>query len=157
MPMVTPFAVAFLLIAAPALAGNYVVTCTGPCTASDGTTQPAGTVLNRILADPGFDPGPGLALAPDTGQAVYAPPQAAPTTIDPLAFIARFTVEEQTAMAKAAQTNPQVLLLMLKLTGAASISSSDPSVIAGVGAMVAGGWVTQARSVRVLDFSLTSP
>jgi len=157
MPMVRAFVVAFSMLTAPAFAGSYVVQCSTPCTASDGTTQPAGTAVNRILADPGFDPGPGLALAPDTGQSVYAPPAPVPTSLTASAFIARFTPAEQNAMATAAQTNPQILLLLIRLSAAQSINASDPTVIGGVNAMAAAGLLTQARAAQVLNYSKASP
>lgn len=64
---------ALLLLIIPAYAGSYVIVCSSSCIASDGTTQPPGTILNRIVADPSFDPGTGLTLQSDTGQVVYAP------------------------------------------------------------------------------------
>ena len=70
-------AVILAAIGGPALAApsDQVVQCTAPCQAADGTTQPTGTFLNRIYADPAtFNPGPGLTLIPDTGQAIYVPP-----------------------------------------------------------------------------------
>ena len=69
-----------LALAVPARAAQqYVVTCSAPCLAPDGTTQPAGTALNRIVASAGFSPGAGLALVPDIGQALYLPPMPATT------------------------------------------------------------------------------
>lgn len=45
----------------------------GGCIASDGTIQPKGTALNRIVAAADFNPGAGLKLALDDGRPVYAP------------------------------------------------------------------------------------
>ncbi|WP_298281295.1 hypothetical protein [Acidocella sp.] len=73
----------FVAHAAPA---NYAIECTAPCVASDGTTQPAGTFLNTVVADPsnGWLPTDGagnsqdVKLVPDTRQPVYVPKQASP-------------------------------------------------------------------------------
>ncbi len=140
-----------LLIASPAFAGDYVVTCTAPCTAPDGTTQPAGTVINRILADPTFDPGPGLSIQPDTGQAVYAPPPAPITTISALAFIGRFTAAEQSAMMA---SNP---MWGLQIAAAGTVDVTDPRVIAGLQAAVKAGVLTAARGAQVLNLAAASP
>jgi hypothetical protein len=75
-------ALAAFLIASTAHAAptRYLVVCTAPCTAPDGTTQPVGTALNRVLADPAqFNPGDGLSLVADDGRAIYAPPAPAIT------------------------------------------------------------------------------
>ncbi len=140
-----------LLIAGPALAGNYVVTCTAPCVASDGSTQPAGTVLNRIVADPGLSPGTGLALAPDTGQLVYAPPPKPVTTIGALAFIRRFTPAEQLALTAA---NPT---WGIQIAAAGTITVTDKTLIADMTAAVTAGALTQARMTQVLDLAVVSP
>lgn len=115
-----------LLFAAPAFAGNYVVTYAAPCVASDGTTQPAGTVVNRILADPTFNPGMGLTLQPDTGQAIYSPPVQVPTSIQSLAFISRFTPAEQSALMTA---NP---MWGIQIVAAGTVDVTDPRVIDGI-------------------------
>ena len=145
------FAAVALLFSAPAFAGNYVVTCTAPCVASDGTTQPAGTVLNRILADPTFNPGPGLSLQPDTGQAVYVPPPAPVTTISALAFIGRFTTAEQSALMSA---NP---MWGLQIAAAGTVDVTDPRVIAGIDAAVKAGALTQSRMTQILNLAIASP
>ena len=155
--MVKYFAALALLIATPAFAGNYVVTCSGPCVASDGTTQPTGTVINRILADPTFNPGAGLTLQPDTGQAIYAPPAAVPTTIAPEDFINRFSVAEQQAIVTATQTNWQLQLWMNKLTASSSVDVTDPRTTGGIQALVSAGLLTAARGVQVLNLAVTSP
>ena len=140
-----------LLISAPAFAGNYVVTCTTSCTALDGTTQPAGTVINRILADPTFNPGPGLSLQPDTGQAVYVPPAKPQTTISALAFIGRFTTAEQSALTTA---NP---MWGLQIAAAGTVDVTDPRVIAGIDAGVKAGALTQSRMTQILNLAIASP
>ena len=151
--MVNRFIIAALtlLISAPAFAGNYVVTCTAPCVAPGGSTQPAGTVINRILADPTFSPGPGLSLKPDTGQAVYAPPPPPVTTISALAFIGRFTAAEQSALMSA---NP---MWGLQIAAAGTVDVTDPRVIAGLDAAVKAGAITQARATQVLNLAVASP
>ncbi len=140
-----------LLIAPPVFAGQYVVTCTAPCAAPDGTTQPAGTVINRILADPSFNPGPGLSIQPDTGQAVYAPPAAPVTTISALAFISRFTPAEQSALMTA---NP---MWGLQIAAAGTVDVTDPRVIAGIDAAVKAGALTQSRMTQILNLAIASP
>ena len=140
-----------LLLSAPAFAGNYVVICTAPCVASDGTTQPPGTVINRILADPTFDPGPGLSLQPDTAQAVYAPPPPPVTTISALAFIGRFTAAEQSALMSA---NP---MWGLQIAAAGMVDVTDPRVIAGIDAAVKAGALTQSRMTQILNLAIASP
>jgi hypothetical protein len=138
-------------------AANYVVVCATTCTAFDGTTQPAGTALNRIIADPTFNPGPGLALIPDTGQSIYAPPPPAPTIIAPLDFMSRLTPAEQTAIATAGQSNAQILLFLLKLSGATQVDVTDPLTVAGVNAMVSAGLLTAPRGAQILNLLQASP
>ena len=134
-----------------ARAGNYVVACAASCVAADGTTQPAGTVLNRIVADPGFSPGTGLALAPDTGQAVYTPPPKKVTTIGALEFIDRLTPTEQAAFMSA---NP---MWGLQIAAAGTVNVTDPRVITGMAAGVKDGAITQARVTQVLNLAVASP
>lgn len=66
-----------LLLALPAHAGRYLVVC-GPasCVASDGTTQAAGTALNRIVWDgkTAYAPQAGQQVVPDDGRTLYQPP-----------------------------------------------------------------------------------
>ncbi|APH54834.1 Hypothetical protein GbCGDNIH9_5068 [Granulibacter bethesdensis] len=63
---------ASLLLGAAAPA-SYVQICTAPCVAQDGTTQPAGTVLNRAvwIKPPARDAT--TEWQPDQGQALYHP------------------------------------------------------------------------------------
>ncbi len=75
--VVGALAAATLTVAEAQTIGQYVVVCTAPCTAFDGTVQPAGTVLNRVLASAGVvvtdaaGNAAVVALQPDTGQALY--------------------------------------------------------------------------------------
>jgi len=68
----------FLLLAlgwiGPAHAGTYVLQCTTPCRASDGTTRPIGTFLQKVEWD-GVRPyaPPGFNVVPYTNQTVYQP------------------------------------------------------------------------------------
>jgi hypothetical protein len=137
---------ALSLITTPALAGNYVVTCTIPCIVSDGTTQPAGTVLNRIVADSTFRPGAGLSIVPDTGQAVYALSVPALTVIPTAQYVARFTASEQSAIIAA----PAGLELWLTLLAYPSVDLTNPQVTAGVAALVSAGLLTSTRATQIL-------
>ncbi|AHJ63432.1 Hypothetical protein GbCGDNIH3_5068 [Granulibacter bethesdensis] len=65
-------AVIALLLGAAAPA-SYVQVCTAPCVAQDGTTQPAGTVLNRaVWIEPPAHDGT-TEWRPDQGQPLYQP------------------------------------------------------------------------------------
>lgn len=69
----------FILIASPSFAASYVVQCNNVsgCLAPDGTTQPNGTYLNRIVVAPAdiasgvAAPQSGTLWVPDTGQQIY--------------------------------------------------------------------------------------
>jgi hypothetical protein len=151
--MIRALAVALLLpTMALASPGRYVVQCTAACTASDGTSQPAGTNIIRVLADPAtFAPGAGLVLVPDTGQALYAPPAPAPLTIDALAFIRRFTSTEQQTLQAA---DP---LWGLQIAAAGMINVTDPTLLASMQQAVSQGLLTQGRMAQVLNLSVASP
>lgn len=140
------FILTLSLLATPAFAGNYVLVCTAPCIASDGTTQPAGTVVNRIIADPTFSPGAGLSLQADTGQAMYAPPAAPVTTIPTVAYVARFTQAEQLAIV----ANQSGLALWLQLLAYQSIDLTNSLVTGGMAELVGLNLVTQARATVIL-------
>jgi hypothetical protein len=152
---------AFLLLAfcsaAHAAPGTYVVQCTASCVAIDGTTQPAGTALNRIVADPDtFNPGTGLTLVPDTGQAIYQPPVVA-KQIGALDFIGRFTTAEQQAIQSAGQSNWQVQLWMTQLAAAGTVNVTDTRVTTGMAQLVTLGLLTQQRSDQILNLGTKSP
>lgn len=132
---------------------HYVVVTTASWLAPDGTTQPAGTVVNRIIADPGFNPGPGMELVADTGQVMYQP-QWPVGTISPTAlFIARFSSAEQAAVVG----NTATLALWLTLLAYQEIDVSDARVVAGMAALAAAGVVTSARATQILNLGVSSP
>ena len=64
-----------VLAATAAHADTYVLHCTGPCTAMDGTTQPAGTFIRTFAWDgvTPYTPPPNTEAIPYTGQTLYAP------------------------------------------------------------------------------------
>jgi hypothetical protein len=64
--------------------GNYVLLLAAPTVMSDGTTQPAGTPVERITWD-GVSPyyPAGYTVVPDTGQVCYSP-VVAPSPLMPL-------------------------------------------------------------------------
>lgn len=73
--------IALLASVAPALAapGTYLEVCSpGSCRALDGSTQPAGTVINRVVVDPATFSKPGVAYVPDDRRPIYSPATAAP-------------------------------------------------------------------------------
>jgi hypothetical protein len=88
------------------------------------------------------------------GTAFHAPAPPAPpapiTTMSPLEFMARFTANEQTAIATAAQANASVLLWMLKLSGATFVDLADPQTKAGIDALVTAGLLTAERETAIL-------
>jgi len=151
--VILKLAAVFCLLALPATAGQYVVICTAPCVASDGTTQPVGTVLNRILASPGFVPGSGLSIVTDAGQTAYAPPVAVPTVITTAQYVARFAPSERTAI----MATPASLNLWLTLLAYTSIDVTDPQVTAGVAALVSANLLTAARGAQILNLAVASP
>lgn len=61
----------------------------------------------------------------------------------------RFTSPELSALALAAQSNPQILLWMTMGAGAA-IDVTDPQVAAGMDALVGAGVITSARKSEIL-------
>jgi hypothetical protein len=146
---------ALLLASAPAFAQAQTdaygrpVTCSGagPVTCSvDGATVTAPTIAAAITTLNGMAP------------ASYVPPAPPPsTTIAPLDFMARLTPAEQTAIATASQSNAQILLFLLKLSGATQVDVTDPLTIAGVNAMVGAGLLTTPRGAQILDLSRASP
>jgi hypothetical protein len=141
-----------LLLTTPALAqSSFVVVCTAPCIAGDGTTQPIGTVLNRILAAPGFNPGPGLALAPDTGQGLYAQAPTVPTSLPSLVFLQRLTTAELTAIGTG---SPGIGLIIV---AEGTVSNTSPVLLAQFANAVSQGWVTPARAAQILNFAVSSP
>ena len=114
MSVVVRAALLALALLAPfsAHAATYALVC-GPstCTASDGTTQPAGTALATIIWDghTTYTPPAGEQAVPFAGQPIYQPVVPHPTTITSAAFLARFTPTEQAAVQAAAAAAPGTL------------------------------------------------
>lgn len=146
-----------LLSSASAAAANYLVVCSTPCVASDGTTQPTGTALNRVIADPAFDPGAGFSLVVDDGRALYAPAAPAMTLINPLAFRNRFTAAERQAIITAGRSNAAVQDVYDSLLAAIQVDVSDPTTIAGIQALEAAGVIGAGRAATVLNLAVSSP
>jgi len=109
-----------------------------------------GNAVNRIVADPGFVPGPGLTTIPDDGRALYVPPTPNPTTISKVAFLARFTSTELLAIASAAQTQPAINSWLITAQAYDQINLLDPTTIAGVEALAAAGLITSERATVIL-------
>jgi hypothetical protein len=126
-----------------------VLTCSGQkpivCHSPDGITA-ANDAMGPIIQ--------AFNATPPAGVSAYAPP---PTTIAPLDFMARLTPVEQSAIANASQSNAQVLLFLLKLTGATAVDVTDALTQAGMAAMIAANLITSARGAQILDLSRASP
>ncbi len=135
----------------------YVTVCAKPCVAPDGTTQPAGTALARVMANPGWNPGANMVLVPDTGQNLYRVPAPAPTNISSYDFMLRFTPFEQQAIQTAAQSNWQIQLWMTMIASKHRLNVADPKITGGMQALVSAGLLTAARSAQILDLNQTSP
>ena len=140
-----------LLFPFAAHASSYVLVCASPCEV-DGTTQPAGTALSRVIWDGStpFAP-PGMNVVPDTGQTLYTPTLSAPTTISALAFIQRFTAAEQTALMAANST------WGVMIAAAGTIDVTNALLIAQMQAAVTAGALTQARVTQILNLADSSP
>lgn len=154
--MVIRAAFAAMLALAPlaAHADSYLLVCGQPgCTASDGTTQPAGTALNRILWDgrTPFSAPPGELVTPDDGRAIYAPKVPHPTTILSIAFLDRFTAAEQGAVQQAAAAAPTTLGVGLT-TGlaAGTIDLTSPTLKTWMDGLVSAGAITAARETAIV-------
>lgn len=152
-----------LLATAPARAATYLLVC-GPasCHAADGTTQPAGTALGRIVWDghaPYAAPA-GEQVVPDDARAVYQPARrrGASTIITASAFLARFSPAEQAAVQQAAAAQPATIGVGLttglaagtiNLTGCAA-ACADPKLRPWMDSLVAAGAITAARETEIL-------
>ena len=146
--MIRTLAALLLLLALPAYAApsNYALVCTAPCVASDGTTQPAGTVLGKVLANPDWNPGAGKQIVPDTGQAVYVPiPSPPPVTINTDALIGRFTNAELAAIAG----NPNMLGGLIRVLSQQTITLTSAQITTTLTALVTAGVLTQARATAI--------
>lgn len=132
---------------------TWILTLAAPMVMPDGTTQPAGTAVERIVWDgkTPYTPAAGLALVADTGQTVFVPAPPVPTTIASLAYIQRFTSAEQTALMAA---DP----LWAVLTAAAgTIDVTNALLLTEMAAAVTAGLLTQARSTQILNLAVSSP
>ncbi|MGI4796791.1 MAG: hypothetical protein ACRYG8_22615 [Janthinobacterium lividum] len=67
-----------------------------------------------------------------------------------LQFMNLLTVSEQTAIATAAQSNANVLVWLLKISGATYVDLGDAATIAGVDAMATAGLLSAARAAAIL-------
>jgi hypothetical protein len=156
--MLKYFAALGLLLGGAALAAqpsSWAVVCTAACQAPDGTTQPAGTTVQKIWWNgvSVWPAPPNSRVTPDTGQAVYVAPTAPVTALPVAQYVARFTQAEQVAAA----SNPQTLTLWLLLLANPAVDSTDIRVQAGAAALVSAGVVTQARATQILNSGNSSP
>lgn len=149
------------LVALPVLAaapGSQVIVCIASCVASDGTTQPIGTVLNRVMAGSGYTPTDGagnpstVQLAPDTGQALYGAPPS--TRITASQFFARFTTAETAAIWSAAAPlslyTQQVVPGLVQWMSSQTIDLTSPALKAWMDTLVTAGAITSARETQIL-------
>lgn len=92
---------------------------------------------------------------------VFAPPAAEPeepnklplsygTRITPLAFIDRWTPEEEVAIRTAAKTSVEVESLIARVQLATFIDLADPRTVAGINALVAANLLTAERATAIL-------
>ena len=95
-------------------------------------------------------------MAPD-GWAPAEPAAVTETVIAPLAMMSRLTASEQTALASAAQSNAQIMLLMMRWAQATVVDTTDSQTIAGVNALEAAGLIAPGRAAVILDLSQVSP
>ena len=161
MPMVIRALALLLLLALPAHAATYVLVC-GPsaCKAPDGTTQPAGTVLGRILWDghAAYTPPSGEQVVPNAGQLPYQPVVPHPTTITSAAFLARFTTAEQAAVQSAAAAAPGTIgvgLTIGMVQGTVNLAGCPGACVnaqlkAWMDGLVSAGAITSARETAIL-------
>ena len=145
---------AIALAPVSAQAATYVLVCgPGTCKVGDGTMQPAGTVLGRILWDgtAAYVPPPGEQAVPDTGQPIYQPVMPHPTSIPDGAFLARFTAAERAAVQQAAVAQPATIGVGLTQgMVAGAVNLTDPALKAWMDGLVAGGVITSARETAIL-------
>ena len=95
-------------------------------------------------------------MAPD-GWTPAEPAAITETVIAPLAMMSRLTASEQTALASAAQSNAQIMLLMMRWAQATVVDTTDSQTIAGVNALEAAGLIAPGRAAVILDLSQVSP
>ena len=146
---------------------QHLIVLVAPAVMSDGSAQPAGTALNRVMcaADwvptpasvPNCPAGASLALAADDGRALWQPAPIAPTTIGPYDFIQRFTPAEQEAIQKAAQGNWQIQLWMTQLAASGAVDVTSATLQTGLAALEAAGLLTSARAAQIVSLGEPSP
>jgi hypothetical protein len=149
------YAVVFAALSNPALAASYAVVCSAPCTAQDGSTQPIGTVVNRIVWNglAPWTPPPNTVVVADTGQVVYSPGTAGTSTSGWVLWN-RFTPAEQAALiAKGAAFTATALTL----AGEPSLNTDDPVIVANFTSLVTANVLTPARATRILNLAVSSP
>ena len=108
--------------------------------------------------------GSGFAISVPTGAAWWTAlgvkdpnPAPTPTTIAPLAFMARLTPAEQVTITTAGLQSPQIMLFLLKLVAPGEVDLNDPLFAAGVRAMVGGGLLTADRAAQISNLAVASP
>lgn len=92
--------------------------------------------------------GPGWTFA----GGVFTPPNTVPIVALPITatqFLALFTDQERMAIVTGAQSNPQLMLLLITMASASSIDMTDPAVRAGLQSLVP-GVLSQARVTEIL-------
>lgn len=149
---------ALLLLPIAAHAASYDLVCSAPCTAPDGTTHAAGTVIGRAEWNGHAPYHPtdqnGVAIIPtlDVKQTapVYAPSVARLSRVTPGAFLARFTATEQSAIQAAALTNASVALGLTMGLATGYVDLTSQTCIQWVQGLVTAGVLTQARATAIL-------
>lgn len=142
----------------PANAATYALECTASCTAGDGTTQPAGTILGLVIWDghSTWTPPSGLEAVLYTGQTVYVPTQPTPTTIPVFAFFGRFTSAEFNGL-MANSTAAGIIAKMVAYGVQQPINVTDPIIAGYMAQAVSAGLLTSARSAQILNLAVSSP
>ena len=140
------------------VAAQWDVVCTTPCVVSNGSTQPAGTIVNKVIADPGWTPGPGLSLAPLSTTPIWSLPAPPATTLSSVAFQARFTMAEMAAI-QASQVGMAAWLTGLNYAASNSgiIDVSSPVFSALMAQLVSANLLTSARAAQISNLSIPSP
>lgn len=73
-----------------------------------------------------------------------------PSTVLPLAFLARFTPQELSAISTAALSNGALLMWMMQASAAQTIDLTSSLTSQGLDALVASGMLTATRKVAIL-------
>ena len=120
----------------------------------DGTWNRDGCIVGPCDADTARTVFDGMAPA---GWSPPVAPVLVPTTIAPLAFMARLTSAEQMAITTAGLQSPQIMLFLLKLVAPGEVDLTDPLFTAGVRAMVGGGLLTADRAAQISNLAVASP